>query len=85
MRNHWFDRWSARFIGEESSRTSLLGCHTAIGGKKLGKSKPDIEKLHAMLRDAAVFLIYFLSVLKKRKKDGEKRKIGENGGDRWGG
>lgn len=84
MRNHWFDRWSARFIGEESSRTSLLGCHTAIGGKKLGKSKPDIEKLHTMLRDAAVFLIYFLSVLKKRKKDGE-RKIGENGGDRWGG
>lgn len=42
------------FVGGESSRTLFLGCHTAIGGKKLGKSKPDIEKLCAMLRDAAI-------------------------------
>lgn len=55
MRNQWFDRWSAMFVGGESSRTPSLGCHTTVGGKKLEKANnfSDTEKLCAMIRDAS--------------------------------
>lgn len=62
-------------------RTPSLGCHTAIGGKKLGKSKPNTENYVPCLE--MLLFPHLLVIYTEEKDKGQKKK--KNRGKQRGG